>query len=104
MRAPPISRHPLGALFEPSFPLRKEDVVTEASQTGLTLVRRAGSRRVNGDRALVEQIDHALDLLQGKWKVDLVSLMARGIHRHCELLEALPAPPQGADLRAARSA
>jgi DNA-binding HxlR family transcriptional regulator len=65
--------------------------VTEASQTRLTLVRRPGSRRLpNADRELVEQIDHALGLLQGKWKVHLVFLMARGIHRHCELLESLP--------------
>jgi DNA-binding HxlR family transcriptional regulator len=28
-------------------------------------------------------------LLQGKWKVHLLFLMARGVHRHCELLEGL---------------
>jgi DNA-binding HxlR family transcriptional regulator len=39
---------------------------------------------------LIEQIDHALELLQGKWKVHLVFLMARGVHRHCRLLECLP--------------
>jgi len=38
---------------------------------------------------LVGQIEHALELLQGKWKVQLVFLMARGVHRHCRLLASL---------------
>jgi DNA-binding HxlR family transcriptional regulator len=38
----------------------------------------------------VDQIDHALELLQGKWRVHLLFLMARGVHRHCKLLEGLP--------------
>jgi len=42
------------------------------------------------DRSLIEQIQQALGLLQGKWKVHLVFLMARGVHRHCRLLESLP--------------
>ena len=46
-------------------------------------------RLPRGDRELVDQIQHALDLLHGKWKVHLVFLMARGVHRHCRLLECL---------------
>jgi DNA-binding HxlR family transcriptional regulator len=38
---------------------------------------------------LIGQIEHALGLLQGKWKVQLVFLMARGVHRHCLLLANL---------------
>lgn len=47
-------------------------------------------RLPKGDRELIEQIEPALELLQGKWKVHLVFLMARGVHRHCRLLECLP--------------
>jgi DNA-binding HxlR family transcriptional regulator len=43
------------------------------------------------ERRLVEQIERALELLQGKWKVPLLFLMARGVHRHCKLLEGLRA-------------
>ena len=42
-----------------------------------------------GERRLVEQIEGALELLRGKWKVQLLFLMARGVHRHCKLLEGL---------------
>ena len=41
------------------------------------------------ERMLVEQIEGALELLRGKWKVQLLFLMARGVHRHCKLLEGL---------------
>ena len=41
------------------------------------------------ERRLVEQIEGALELLRGKWKVQLLFLMARGVHRHCKLLEGL---------------
>ena len=41
------------------------------------------------DAELIERIDHALTVLQGKWKVYLVFLMAHGVHRHCRLLECL---------------
>ena len=43
------------------------------------------------ERMLVEQIEGALELLRGKWKVQLLFLMARGVHRHCKLLEGLGA-------------
>jgi DNA-binding HxlR family transcriptional regulator len=42
------------------------------------------------DAELIERIDHALAVLQGKWKVHLLFSMARGVHRHARLLESLP--------------
>jgi DNA-binding HxlR family transcriptional regulator len=44
-----------------------------------------------GERRLVEHAGTALELLQGKWKVHLLFLMARGVHRHCRLIESLRA-------------
>lgn len=62
--------------------------------TGAQLVRRPEAQEVRrlprSERALIEQIEHGLELLQGKWKVHLVFLMARGVHRHCRLLDGLP--------------
>jgi DNA-binding HxlR family transcriptional regulator len=48
--------------------------------------------RIQGahDLDLIEHIDRTLDVLHGKWKVHLIFLMARGIHRHSRLLESLP--------------
>jgi DNA-binding HxlR family transcriptional regulator len=45
---------------------------------------------VASDAELIEQIDHTLAVLQGKWKVHLLFSMARGVHRHARLLESLP--------------
>jgi DNA-binding HxlR family transcriptional regulator len=42
------------------------------------------------DLTLIERADQALDVLHGKWKVHLLFIMARGIHRHSRLLECLP--------------
>lgn len=39
---------------------------------------------------MIGQIDLALEVLHGKWTVRLLFFMARGIHRHSELLECLP--------------
>ena len=41
------------------------------------------------DHKVIGEIEHALDVLHGKWKVQLLFLMARGVHRHCKLLECL---------------
>jgi DNA-binding HxlR family transcriptional regulator len=64
------------------------------NESGVSLVRRSDSidarRPPRGERELIGQIEDALELLQGKWKVHLVFLMARGVHRHCRLLERLP--------------
>ena len=63
-------------------------------RTGVALARRSDAseaeRLPRGERELIEQIEDALELLQGKWKVSLVFCMARGVHRHCRLLECLP--------------
>jgi DNA-binding HxlR family transcriptional regulator len=64
------------------------------SGTGVSLVRRTKTsearRLARGERELVAQIEEVLEVLQGKWKAHLVFLMARGVHRHCRLLECLP--------------
>ncbi len=39
---------------------------------------------------MIDRVNHALELLQGKWKVHLLFFMARGIHRHSRLLDCLP--------------
>jgi len=51
---------------------------------------RQPARLPGSDGELIDEIQHALGLLQGKWKVRLLFLMARGVHRHCRLLECLP--------------
>jgi DNA-binding HxlR family transcriptional regulator len=38
----------------------------------------------------VRRIGETLDVLRGKWKVHLLFLMARGVHRHGGLLACLP--------------
>jgi DNA-binding HxlR family transcriptional regulator len=50
----------------------------------------AGSRGSRSDLELIHQIDSALEVLHGKWKVHLLFVMARGVHRHSRLLESLP--------------
>lgn len=47
-------------------------------------------RRQRLDTDLISAVDSALDVLQGKWKVHLLFAMARGVHRHGQLLECLP--------------
>ena len=42
------------------------------------------------DLDLIERVDQALDVLQGKWKVHLLFFMARGVRRHGRLLACLP--------------
>jgi DNA-binding HxlR family transcriptional regulator len=42
------------------------------------------------DLDLIGNVNQALELLHGKWKVHLLFFMARGIHRHCRLLDSLP--------------
>ena len=49
-----------------------------------------GRRPSRSDLDLIGRVDHALEVLQGKWKVYLLFFMARGIHRHSRLLECLP--------------
>ena len=42
------------------------------------------------DERTVQRIDETLGALRGKWKVHLLFLMARGVHRHGGLLACLP--------------
>ena len=52
--------------------------------------RRDGRKPTPTDFEMIERVNRALGLLQGKWKVHLVFFMARGIHRHSRLLDCLP--------------
>jgi DNA-binding HxlR family transcriptional regulator len=54
--------------------------------TDTTEVRRALGR----DLDLIACADQTLEVLHGKWKVHLLFVMARGIHRHSRLLDCLP--------------
>jgi DNA-binding HxlR family transcriptional regulator len=57
---------------------------------GRSAGRPATPRPPRSDLDLIERADCALDVLQGKWKVHLLVIMARGIRRHGRLLECLP--------------
>ena len=55
-------------------------------------VRRAGGRNVAPTHQDLEMIDRtraARDLLSSKWKVDLLYLLARGVHRYSRLYDNL---------------
>jgi DNA-binding HxlR family transcriptional regulator len=47
-------------------------------------------RLPTADCELVERAGVGLEALQGKWKLHLIVVMARGIRRHSRLLECLP--------------
>jgi DNA-binding HxlR family transcriptional regulator len=47
-------------------------------------------RPARKDLVLIENVEAALGVLQGKWKPHLLFSMARGIHRHSRLLDCLP--------------
>jgi DNA-binding HxlR family transcriptional regulator len=51
---------------------------------------REARRETRADLNLIGQVESALDVLHGKWKVHLLFCMARGIHRHSRLLDCLP--------------
>ena len=63
-----------------------------AATTDIRRVERIdGSRRLKAvDRRLIEQATTAFEVLQGKWKLSLIVIMARGIRRHSRLLDCLP--------------
>lgn len=72
---------------------REGGLVTAATHAGSSALRRSRlpeARRASDDDALIECIDRTLVVLHGKWKVQLLFLMARGVHRHGGLLERLP--------------
>jgi DNA-binding HxlR family transcriptional regulator len=64
--------------------------VTAVSYAAPSTRIRAPRSQASHDRDLIEHVDRTLDVLQGKWKVHLIFLMARGVHRHSRLLECLP--------------
>jgi DNA-binding HxlR family transcriptional regulator len=68
--------------------------VTAATRVGRPVARRVKAAEIGrsprADRELIEAVDRALEVLHGKWKVHLLFVMARGIHRHSRLLECLP--------------
>jgi DNA-binding HxlR family transcriptional regulator len=47
-------------------------------------------RRSERDQRLIRDADAALSAVTGKWKIHLLCAMARGVHRHRHLLDALP--------------
>jgi DNA-binding HxlR family transcriptional regulator len=57
-------------------------------------LRQPRSAEVRGpprdDLEMIERAEQTLQMLHGKWKVHLLFLMARGIHRHSALLGHLP--------------
>jgi DNA-binding HxlR family transcriptional regulator len=69
--------------------------VSAIREAGVAPGRRPDSRQAvrlpRSERRLLDQIECALGLLHGKWRVHLLFLMARGVHRHCNLLNGLPA-------------
>jgi DNA-binding HxlR family transcriptional regulator len=72
----------------------KESTLSVVREPGVSPGRPDSRQAVHlprSERRLVEQIELVLELLQGKWKVPLLFLMARGVHRHCKLLEGLRA-------------
>jgi DNA-binding HxlR family transcriptional regulator len=68
--------------------------MSAASEAGVSVVGQSAtseaSRKQRLDMDLIAAVDSTLEVLHGKWKVHLLFVMARGIHRHSRLLECLP--------------
>ena len=66
--------------------------IAVAGASGLRATRSPPAHRKppDGDLELIDNVNQALQLLHGKWKIHLLVFMARGIHRHSRLLECLP--------------
>jgi DNA-binding HxlR family transcriptional regulator len=65
--------------------------VAQVEYPFLRAVRSPRKRRPPADDFdLIGNVNQALELLHGKWKVHLLFFMARGIHRHSRLLDCLP--------------
>jgi DNA-binding HxlR family transcriptional regulator len=76
-------------------PERKEESMSNAATAAATNVRHLdrvdGARRLEAvDRELIDQAATAFEVLQGKWKLNLIVILARGIRRHSRLLDCLP--------------
>jgi DNA-binding HxlR family transcriptional regulator len=66
-------------------------VTTVSHEVGFLRDPSAHRRRPAGSGLdLIDHVDRALEVLQGKWKVHLLFSMARGVRRHSKLLECLP--------------
>jgi DNA-binding HxlR family transcriptional regulator len=67
------------------------NTATAAATDVRHLERVDGPRRLKAvDRELIDQAATAFEVLQGKWKLNLIVIMARGIRRHSRLLDCLP--------------
>jgi DNA-binding HxlR family transcriptional regulator len=68
--------------------------VSAISHDGVAILRKSDLSKVprpcRSDLDLIERVDQALEVLQGKWKVHLLFFMARGVRRHGRLLACLP--------------
>jgi DNA-binding HxlR family transcriptional regulator len=68
--------------------------VSAISHDGVAILRKSDLSKVprpcRSDLDLIERVDQALEVLQGKWKVHLLFFMARGVRRHGRLLTCLP--------------
>ena len=64
----------------------------QATQAVLTVPRDSPKTggAAKGDLDLIGNIQQSLEVLSGKWKVHLLFFMARGVHRHGQLLACLP--------------
>jgi DNA-binding HxlR family transcriptional regulator len=54
------------------------------------ITQNGSAQTSRADLDLIERVETALDVLHGKWKVQLLFLMARGVRRHGRLLACLP--------------
>ncbi|MBV8951788.1 MAG: helix-turn-helix transcriptional regulator [Actinobacteria bacterium] len=68
----------VSAIAFTAFPARREQQSRESR------------RQTRADLDLIGQVEAALDVLHGKWRVHLLFCMARGVHRHSRLLDCLP--------------
>ena len=68
--------------------------MSAARYAGVSVARTSASfgtgRPRSLDLDLISAVENALDVLHGKWRVHLLFVMARGVHRHGRLLECLP--------------
>jgi DNA-binding HxlR family transcriptional regulator len=80
-----------GSSFDPEG---KEESMSAASDAGVSVVGQSAtseaSRKRRLDMDVIAAVDNTLEVLHGKWKVHLLFVMARGVHRHSRLLECLP--------------
>jgi DNA-binding HxlR family transcriptional regulator len=74
--------------------VEKEDAVSAVRQPWISLRPESDQPRARrpeaSDREVIEHVEQALDVLKGKWTVQLLFCMARGVHRHNRLLDSLP--------------